>query len=361
VTGNVVTGWTPVPGAAGSRDPRVLIAGAFLSSSAGVRSVCEDVAEGLTARGWSVLVTSDVLPRGPRLADMLGTVWSRRRSYDVAQVDVYSGAAFVWAEAVGASLALLGCPFVVTLHSGAFPVFAATWPGRVRRLLAMATAVTAPSAFLREQMRLYRSGIRVIPNGVHVERYGGRALTEARPRLVWVRAFERRYNPTLALEVVRRLAADYPDIQLLMVGPDRADYSGAQATKDARELGVGERVRILGSVDKAAVPAVLAEGDIFLNTTNVDNAPVTVVEAMAAGLCVVSTDAGGVPYLIEHGRSGLVVPRGDVAAMAAAVARILREPALATRLSANGRRESQTFAWDNVLPRWEALLRALAR
>ncbi len=68
--------------------------------------------------------TSSVRNRGLRLADMLTTVWTKRRSYKVAQLDVYGGSAFIWAEAVGASLTALRCPYVITLHSGAFPEFA---------------------------------------------------------------------------------------------------------------------------------------------------------------------------------------------------------------------------------------------
>src|SRR3990170_5212131 len=104
--------------------PPLLIAGAFLSSSTGIRFVCEDLADGLRARGWSVITTSALSGRLPRMADMLKTTWLKRRSYQVAQIDVYSGPAFVWAEAVGASLRALRCPYVATLHSGAFPQFA---------------------------------------------------------------------------------------------------------------------------------------------------------------------------------------------------------------------------------------------
>ncbi len=62
------------------------------------------------------------------------------------------------------------------------------------------------------------------------------------------------------------------------------------------------------SVEKSEVPAWLAKGDIFLNTTNVDNTPVSVIEAQAAGLCVVSTNVGGIPFLLENGKDALLVP-----------------------------------------------------
>ena len=144
-----------------------------------------------------------------------------------------------------------------------------------------------------------------------------------------------------------------------MIGPDKGDGSLARTRAEAHRLGVSSRIEFPGAVGKARVPAALAEADIFLNTTNVDNAPVSVMEAMACGLCVVSTRVGGVPYLVEDGRNGLLVPPGDAEAMAAAVRRVLLEPGLAARVSENGRSDAQGSDWSVVLPVWEAILGSL--
>jgi len=104
----------------------------------------------------------------------------------------------------------------------------------------------------------------------------------------------------------------------------------------------------------------MAKGDIFLNTTNVDNAPVTVLEAMASGLCVVSTNVGGIPYMLEDEQDALLVPPDDAEAMAAAVRRVLTEPRLAESLSRNARHKAERSDWAVVLPQWETLLAAVA-
>lgn len=341
--------------------PPVLIAGAFLSGFSGIRFICEDMASGLGERGWTVITTSNVKNRGLRVADMVVTTWVKRRRYAVAHVDVFAGSAFVWAEAVGFSLRALRCPYVITLRSGSFPDFAKRWPSRIRRVLEAATVVTSPSPFLRRQFLHVRPDIRVIHNGIHIGRYPDRAISQARPRLVWVRAFERRYNPVLALEVVKRLAPEFPDVELVMAGPDREDWSAELTRAEARRLGVHDRVHIRGAVAKTDVPLVLQEGDIFLNTTNVDNAPTTVIEAMACGLCVVSTDAGGVPELVENERDALIVPQADPESMTRAIRRILVDPGLAARLSKNARQRAETHDWQRVLPEWEALFAQIAR
>ena len=175
----------------------ILLVGNFLSSSVGTRGVCEDLAVRLEALGWSVLTTSCRRSRLPRLADMLSTAWFERRRYAVAQVDVYSGPAFSWAEAVCWTLRRAGKPFVLTLHGGNLPGFARRWPGRVRRLLGSATAVTTPSRYLWERMGSFRKDVRLLPNSLDVSRYPFRVREQVRPQLVWLRAFHQIYNPDL--------------------------------------------------------------------------------------------------------------------------------------------------------------------
>src|SRR2546422_1049857 len=126
----------------------VLIIGNFLSASGGSRGVCEELAERLAASDWEVLTASRKRPKLFRLADMVLTAVKHRHEYGLALVDVFSGPAFCFAEAVGCILRRLSKPYVLTLHGGNLPEFAKRWPGRVRQLLASAKAVTAPSGYL---------------------------------------------------------------------------------------------------------------------------------------------------------------------------------------------------------------------
>ena len=278
-----------------------------------------------------------------------------------AVIDVFSGAAFVWAEAVAGLLGALGKPFVLTVHGGSLPAFAARWPRRVRRLLAAARVVTAPSGYLAGALAPYRSDIRVIANAVDAAGAAFSPRGPARPRLVWLRAFHAVYRPTLAIDVVAALAPAHPALTLAMVGPDKGDGSHAAAVAHARARGVAERVRFVGRVPHAEVAGQLAAADVLLNTPDLDNNPVSVIEAMAAGLCVVSTDVGGLRYLIDDGASGLLVPPADPAAMAAQVDHVLTDPALASRLSRGARAAALARDWAPVGAQWLALLDEVAR
>jgi glycosyltransferase involved in cell wall biosynthesis len=330
--------------------------GNFLARHGQNRQMIEELADRLEHDGWIVHRTSTRLNRPLRLLDMAASVWRLRREYCVGHLAVFSGPAFLWAEAAALAFRMAGRPFVISLHGGNLPEFARRWPGRVRRLLKMARTVVAPSRYLQEALHPYRHDLLRLPNAIDLRLYPFGLRRQAQPRLVWLRAFEKTYNPTLACEVMRLLAAEHPQVQLTMVGPDKGDDSLARVKAEIQRLNLAERVTLPGPVAKDEVPGVLNHGDVFLNTTNVDNTPVSVIEAMACGLCVVSTNVGGVPFLIEHEQDGLLVPPEDAPAMAAAVRRVLTEPGLAERLSRNARAKAEGFDWSVVLPQWERLL-----
>lgn len=332
----------------------VLFIGTHPPPDVGTRSVAEGLAEKLRANGFNSILTSRARRRIVRVWQMVADTWVQRHSYDLAHVDVYSGAAFRWAEVSTFLLRAIKKPVILTLHGGNLVSFARTHPRRMARLLSRADAVTTPSRYLAEAVRDLRNSIEVIPNPIETAAYAYVERSHPGPSLVWLRAFHRMYDPVLAIRVLARLE-DIPEAHLTMIGPDK-DGSLAEARAEANRRGVLQRVSFVGGVPKADVPRLLAKGDIFLNTSTVDNTPVSVIEAMATGLLVVSTSVGGVPYLITSGHDGILVAQGDADAMAAAVRRYLEQPAFAARVSRNARAKAENFSWDEVLPRWVELL-----
>lgn len=342
------------------RAPRLFMATNLLTARVGNRAVMEDLSERLRTRGYRAIAVSRRPNWVERACEQLTSAILRRRQYDVAIVDLYSYDAFLWGETVTRVLSALRCPTVLVLRGGALPRFAQSRPSRVRACLSRAAAVVAPSAYLREQMRPYRSDIVVIPNPLNVAAYEYGHRAQAQPNLVWLRTFRSFYNPVLAPRVLARLKDSLPDLRLTMIGNDDGDGSLQATQKLALELGVGDRIRFAGPVPKSEVPRCLAQGDLFLNTTNTDNTPVSVMEAMASGMCVVSTDVGGMPYLVRDGHNALLVSPDDPEAMARAVRRVIDEPGLAAHLSQNARRTAEEWDWSAILPRWTALLEQIA-
>ncbi len=339
--------------------PGVLFVGNFLSTTSNPH-YCEELADRLAARGWPVLRTSTYVQRARRLADMLQTVWTRRHDYQVAHVDVFSGSAFMWAEIVCLELARLGKPYMLTLRGGLLDTFGRQWPRRMRRLLKSAALVSAPSEYLRHGCEHLLPNIQTIPNGIDADAYEFAPRTSARPRLIWVRAFHKTYNPVLAVDTLAAVHRRYPRATLHMIGADKHDGTMDAVLQRAREVGVFDRLALLGRVPKAGLPGYLADADIFINTTDVDNTPVSVLEAMAAGLCVVSTSVGGIPYLLSHERNALLVPPRDVSAMAGAIEHLIERPELAEKLSRAGHHKALECDWGSVLDRWEQSLDRVA-
>ena len=334
----------------------LLLVGNFLSASGGSRGVSEELAGRLREEGWIVRTASSRRPKLMRMGEMLLAVLAGKAREEVVHVDIFSGSAFVWGAAAALLAKLRHRRVILTLRGGSLPEFAARWPGAVKRVLGCAEVVAVPSKFLKRQMEPYRSDLCVLPNPLDVRGYPYRMRENPKPRLVWMRAFDETYNPSLAPRVLAELKSDYPDVSLTMIGPDKGDGSLGRTRECARRFGVEDRIRFAGGVPKSSVGEHLAQGDVFLNTTNVDNTPVSVLEALACGLGIVSTNVGGMPDLIADGEDGLLVPPDDAAAMAAAVRRLLEEPGLAARLSRNGHRKAEGMDWSTILPRWKALL-----
>jgi glycosyltransferase involved in cell wall biosynthesis len=118
---------------------------------------------------------------------------------------------------------------------------------------------------------------------------------------------------------------------------------------------VSDAVRFPGFLDAAAKNLEGNQADIFLNTSHVDNMPVSVVEACAMGIPVVSTAVGGLPLLLEDGATGLLVPDNDVEAMVNRILRLVSDPALAGKLSMQGRHLAESSSWNLVQSKWERI------
>ena len=336
----------------------VLLIGNFLSSSVGTRFYCEDLADRLRLGTWKVLTSSNKQNRPLRLIDMILTAYLKRKEYSVAHVDVYSGAAFLWADVVCRVLKFIGKPYILTLHGGNLPSFGNHWRKRVIGLFASAVKVTTPSPYLFETMRVFRADLYLLPNAIELPSYSFRLREKAHPQLIWLRSFHSIYNPCLGAKAVSILKKEFPDIHLTMIGHDRGDGTWQTLQELVSELQIENQISFCRGVPKGQVSHCMSKGDIFINTSDIDNTPITILEAMACGLCVVSTNVGGIPHLLKHEHDASLVRPDDAAAMASAIRRILTETGLAKELSRNGRKRVEEFDWSIIFPQWDKLLRS---
>jgi glycosyltransferase involved in cell wall biosynthesis len=334
---------------------RILFIGNFLSAHIGTKGVSELLSEKFDANGWETLTVSSAKNRILRIKEMIEVTFFRRADYDLAHVDIYSGFAFIWAEIVCQVLDFLKKPYVLILRGGGLPSFAKKWPWRIQRLLSRANKVVTPSHYLLQNLNQYRQGIIYLPNGLDLHLYSFQLRENPSPKLVWLRAFHKIYNPCMAIETAAILQKTFPTMRLTMIGPDKGDGTFEQAHKLMREKNLEKYIEFIGEIQKKDVPVWLHKSDVFINTTNLESFGVAVMEAGAMGLPIVTTNVGELPYLWTNEEDALLVPADDAAAMAKAVERILTEPGLAKKLSQNARQKALNFDWDAILEEWERL------
>jgi glycosyltransferase involved in cell wall biosynthesis len=172
-----------------------------------------------------------------------------------------------------------------------------------------------------------------------------------------MRTFHPLYRPDLAVAAFAELHRRRPSATLTLAGQDKGELQATRRLVDA--AGLGAAVTFAGFLDRSAKAEAFAAHDLFLNTTRTDNAPVSLLEAAAHGLVVVSTPAGGIADLFTDGLDVLLAEDAD--ALADAMEAVLDDPTLAERLSAAGRRLAESASWAQVGPRWHELLDDLIR
>jgi L-malate glycosyltransferase len=322
-------------------------------------------------------LTVDFLPVNPRLPGPLralqrvkylrtvatetayvASLLSRVRKYDVIHAFSASYSSFLLAPTPAILAArLFGRAVVVNYRSGEAPDHLARSPLAVR-LLGLAEAIAVPSGFLVDVFSRFGLGAQPIFNFVDIDGIPYRERPTPRPVFLSNRNLEPMYNVGCVLRAFARVQERWPEASLTVAGDGR---QRAELEALAARLGL-RHVTFVGRVRPEDMPALYDAADIYLNAPDIDNMPTSIVEAYAAGLPVVTTDAGGIPYIVEHERTGLLVPREADEAMAAAALRLLEEPGLAARLTAAARAECVgRYTWPAVRAQWEGLYHGLAR
>jgi glycosyltransferase involved in cell wall biosynthesis len=337
----------------------VLFIGNHLSGQNHNKSINDELSEHLDQIGWNTILSSRKTNRFLRLIDMLTTIIKKRKQYSIVVIDLFSGAAFFWGFLCTFLAKIIQKKIIIDLHGGNLPSYSEKHQGFVSFLFNSSDILVSPSPFLKESLNSFQKQIKVIPNGIDLAKYSFRKRDNIQPRAIWLRAFHEIYNPLMAVKVLKVLREKNINFTLSMVGPDKGDGSFGRAQKLARDLEVEDYIEFIPGISKNLVPEYLNRADIFLNTTNFDNTPVSVIEAMACGLCIVTTGVGGIPYLVQDGVDALLVPKDDVLSMTKQVERILIETNLAGNLSEKARKNAESFDWEFITGKWNALFESM--
>ncbi len=285
-----------------------------------------------------------------RLLPYLAALWRAAGRSDLFHVMANSG----WSWHLFAAPAIWvararGVPVVVNYRGGEAAGFLARSRHLVAWSMRRAAALAVPSRFLQEVFDRHGMPSSVVPNIIDLSRFSpSPAGREAGPlHLVVARNLEPIYSNQTALQAFAEVRARHPQARLTIAGtgPDLAELQ-ALATR----LGVADAVRFAGRLDRDAMADLYRQADACLNPSLADNMPNSVLEALACGVPVVSTDVGGVPFIVQDGVTALLVPPRDAPAMARAALRLLGDAGLKARLVEAGLAEVRRYTWPCVAP-----------
>jgi glycosyltransferase involved in cell wall biosynthesis len=243
---------------------------------------------------------------------------------------------------------LYGKKVLLNYHSGEAEDHLANWRVTAVPFIRRADLIVVPSSYLVDVFARFGLSARVIHNVVDSDQVRYRERQPVRPLFLTNRLHEPLYNVQCVLRAFALVQARYPDASLTVAG-DGSLRGELEAL--ARELGL-RNTTFVGLVPSSRMALLYDAADVYMMATNIDNMPGSVIECLACGLPVVTTDAGGVRYIVTHDESALIVPLNDHAALAAQAMRLLEEAGLAVRLARNGRASSRAYAWPTVRARW---------
>jgi glycosyltransferase involved in cell wall biosynthesis len=276
---------------------------------------------------------------------------SRLATFDVAHVFSASYASFLLAPAPAMLAArALGKRVILHYHSGEAEDHLANWGTLVHPWLRLADEIVVPSAYLRDVFARYGYRARVIPNVVDLTKFDYRERRPLRPRLLSTRNLERYYRIDVIIEAFARFQSQHPGATLTIAG-----YGGEEPRLRAMAARLTRGgVRFLGRIEPAWMPALYADSDIYLNASEVDNQPVSILEAFASGMPVISTPTGDIPSMVRSGETGRLVPPEAPLAMANAIAQTLEHPEHALQMAERAHEEIHRFTWPEVRDVWAA-------
>ena len=332
----------------------LLYIGNKLSNHGYTSTSIETLGTFLESEGFNVYYASSKKNKAIRMIEMIIKTFQYAKKVDYVLIDTYSTKNFWYAFMVSQICRVLKVKYIPKLHGGNLPERIVKSKFFSDLIFNNAYINVAPSYYLYETFKNNGyTNLKYIPNTIELELYEDSVKEFKTPKLLWVRSFAKIYNPVMAVKVFLKIKKEYPEAQLCMVGPKK-DESYSKTVKFAQKNNV--EVIFTGKLTKPEWINLSKDYNIFINTTHFDNTPISVIEAMALGLPVVSTNVGGIPYLLEHNTNALLINDNDAADMTKQIKRILSEPHLAGSLSQNGKETVKAFDWELVKKQWIELL-----
>lgn len=319
----------------------------------------------------------DFLPINPRLPGALGwlqaikyvrtvvtsllyvmtLIW-RVRKYDLVHIFSASYFSFVLAPTPAILISrLYGKKIVLNYHSGYAEEHLSRWRRTAIPTLRLADVIVVQTNYLVEVFARFNLPARAIPNHLETAHISFRERKPLRPVFLSNRNLEPHYNVGCVLRAFALVQKKVANARLIVVGDGS---QRVELERLARELDL-RHTEFLGLVPHERMAELYDAADIFLNGSEIDSMPLSILEAFASGLAVLTTNAGGIPWMVADKETGLIVRRGDYQALAEAALLLLANEKLAATLIKSARLELEKYSWANVRDEWLKLYDEITR
>ena len=319
-------------------------------------STLTTLSELLISEGFMVHVYSDKKNKLLRILNMCFAVLKHRKSIDYVLIDTFSTFNFYYALIISQLARLFSLKYIPILHGGNLPFRLDASPYFSKMIFNYSFKNVSPSRYLEHEFQKRNFKTIFIPNAIPIKEYDFYERKEISPKMLWVRAFDKTYNPLLAIKVLIILKNRFPKVELCMVGPTK-DETFNEVKLLIDQYNLSENCIITGVLKKEEWHKLSRNYDVFINTTNIDNMPVSIIEAMALGIPIVSTNVGGIPYLITNNKTGVTVPINDEHKMATEIIKLIENPVEANKISKNARSFVEQFDLETIKNNWKHLLK----
>ena len=300
--------------------------------------------------GWVAEIFSTMGSAWKR-SGMIPKLRRKARDFDVLHIHCCSGWGFlpaVMGVTVGKQL---GKKVILTYHGGGGGTFFAKHSSLVKRYLLRTDANIVLSGFLAKIFEQHQIPYTIIPNIVELHDSVFRERKPLQPRFVCIRAHEEIYNIPCIFRAFQQVQRQIPEATLMLVG-------GGSLHKDLMrqvEQMALPNVVFTGRVDNSEIMKYLDRADVMLSAPVVDNMPVSLIEAMNAGLLVISSNVGGVPYMVEDGVNGLLFESNNDEELARKMLWAINNPKESHEIILRASQSVKQYLWKNVRDQLTAL------
>lgn len=292
-----------------------------------------------------------------RIADGLYHLFKYRKKTKVVMLDVFSSKNFYYSYFIGAICQYLKLPYVLFLHGGNLPSRHQQSTELVNKLFNQSTKIITPSGYLYDYFRKHYQNIEIIPNTVDGNKYTFKADRNYNtPSILYLRGFGKIYNPQMLIKALPNIVAVYPDTKVYMLGHN-LDGTLDDCKKLAVHLDVDKHIDFKGPCTTTEWLALSDKCNLMVSTPDFDNTPISLIEGMMIGLPVISTDVGGVKYIIENTKTGFLIEKGNFQMLTKTVIDIFKNKCEIDLVVEQARNiADRTYTWENVKNKWLEIL-----